>query len=315
MRTLGFVLALFISSSASAQMLFDQGPPQHRIVYRNTFSVRVNPLGLLYEGRIMYRFRLYESSSTALRDNYLGFGAAGTFSPAFGNIGPYVEFQPLSVLGFWATYMYSRYFRTFGLFQSFPSAASSNFSDPEITRRGALARDDAESNYVTDGSQLIIGADFQVKVWQILLRIKARLIRNDYAMRDGDTVMYDQFYDVLAPNKGWFLTNDLDLLWQRPDNRLFIGARYSATTAFYSGRQFLAGEEQTNLNSIHRVGPFAGYTFKTKDGAAFNNPTVFVLFQWFLQHRYRTGAVSTQALPLMGVGFQFTGDLLPFEKK
>ena len=297
-------------------MLNDQGPPLHRIVYRNTIGGRLNPLGLLYEGRLMYRLRLYETESLALRDNFIGGGLALSMSPAFANVGAYVEFQPLSVLGFWASYVYSRYFRTFGLMQSYPSAASSDFSDPENSRRAALPRTDPASNYVTDGSQLIIGADFQVKFLEvILLRSKTRLIRADYKLRDGDNVYYEQFYDVLAPNRGWVLTDDVDLLWQRRDLKMFAGLRYTATTAFYDGRQYLAGEEQTNRNFMHRVGPFAGYTFKVEDGARFNNPTVFILAQWWLVHRYRTGQVSTQALPLISVGFQFTGDLLPIAKK
>lgn len=314
MRTFALFVAALFSTTAEAQALMNQGPPQHRIVYRNTFSVRVNPLGLLYEGRIMYRFRLYESESTALRDNYLGVGLAAVGGPAFFDIGPYVEFQPLSMLGFWATYQYSRYLRTFSLFQSFASP-NSNFSDTEISRLGALPRDDPASNYVTDGGKLIIGADFQIKVWNIVLRSKARLVRPDYKMRSGDTVYYEQFYDVLAPNGGFFLTDDTDLLWQRPDQRLFIGLRYTGTTAFYTARQYLNGEEQTNLNGMHRVGPFAGYTFKIDDGAGVNNPTVFLLAQWWLVQRYRTGAVSSQAFPLIGLGFQFTGDILPVPKK
>ena len=314
MRAITATCVLLFSTGAVAQAYMNGGPPQHRIAYRNTISARVNPLGLLYEGRLMYRFRLYESSSLALRENFIGAGVAASMSPAFVNIGPYIEFQPLSVIGFWATYMYSRYFRTFGLFQSYPSA-NSDFSDVENSRRAALPSTDPLSNYVSDGTQLIIGADFQVKVWQIILRSKTRLIRADYKLRDGDTVYYEQFYDVLAPNHGWYLTDDVDLLWMRSDSQLFIGARYTATTAFYDGAQYLAGEPQTNLNAMHRVGPFAGYTFKIDDGAAFNNPTVFLLAQWWLVHRYRTGAVSTQALPLIGIGFQFTGDLLPTPKK
>ncbi len=313
-RGVGFavIAVLLFAEPASAQMLYDRGPPQHRLVHRNTISARVNPLGLLYEGRLMYRFRLYESPSMALRDNFIGLGAMAILSPAFAEIGPYIEFQPLTVLGFWATYMYSQYFRTFGLFQSFPSP-NSNFSDTEIRRLADLPRTDAQANYVTGGGQLIIGADFQVKVWQIMLRSKARLVRSSYRMRAGDTVFYEQFYDVLAPNNGWFLTNDADLLWQRDDSKLFIGLRYTATTAFYEGRQYLGGEEQTNLNAMHRVGPFAAYTFRIQDGAAFNSPTVFLLAQWWLVHRYRTGAVSTQALPLLGVGFQVSGDLIPLK--
>lgn len=53
------VLALVLgATTASAQTLQYQGPPLHRIVHRNTFALRVNPLGLLYEGRFTYRLRL-----------------------------------------------------------------------------------------------------------------------------------------------------------------------------------------------------------------------------------------------------------------
>ncbi len=315
MRPSVLFFAALLSTSALAQAYVDGPPPLHRIVYRNTLAGRINPLGASYDGRLMYRFRLFESSSLALRDNFIGAGLAITASPAFVNVGPYIEFQPLSVLGFWATYQYSRYFRTFGLFQSYPSAESSNFSDVENSRRAALPRTDPLSNYQTDGTQLLIGSDFQVKVWQIVIRNKARLIRSDYTLRAGDTVYYDQIYDVLAPNHGWFFTDDVDVLWQRADLKLMIGARYTGTTAFYDGRQYLAGEEQKNLNALHRVGPFAAYTFKVDDGAVFNNPTVFVLVQWWLMHRYRTGAVSSQAFPMLAIGFQFTGDLLPTPKK
>ena len=75
--TLRAVLVVALCGSAvNAQMLYDQGPPQHRIVHKNTLAVRVNPLGLLYDGRFSYRLRLYESESKSLRDNFLGVGVA-----------------------------------------------------------------------------------------------------------------------------------------------------------------------------------------------------------------------------------------------
>lgn len=88
---------------------------------------------------------------------------------------------------------------------------------------------------------------------------------------------------------------------------------------FYEQRHFQSGEVQENLNNMHRVGPFAGYTFKIDDGASFNNPTVFILIQWWLQNRNRTGTANnpdgiSQALPLIGAGFQMTGDFLPVPK-
>ena len=85
------VAAVSMSWVAAAQMLNDQGPPLHRLVHKNTLAVRVNPLGLIYDGRFSYRLRLYESDGKALRDNFVGIGVAPTATPAFVGIGPYIE--------------------------------------------------------------------------------------------------------------------------------------------------------------------------------------------------------------------------------
>jgi hypothetical protein len=308
---LALLAVLLVSSVSNAQMLSDRGPPQHRIVHRNTLAVRYNPLGLLYDGRFMYRLRLYESESKALRDNFVGVGAAITASPAFIRIGPYVEFNPLSILGFWAMFQGVQYFGSFDLLQSFPGAQST-FSDAQIR----LNRDQRQ---VTGGWELTLGANFMAKVSVIVIRSQARLIHANMNLRDGDRVYYDQFYDVLAPNQGWTFTNDLDVLYQGLENRLIAGARYTFTAPLYDPMRHLDPNDpvQNADNSMHRVGPFIGWTFKSEDGAKFNNPTVFLLVQWWLKHRWRTGGdpATPQGLPLMGVGFQMTGDFLTLDGK
>ena len=305
-----FVAVVVVAPVASAQMLADQGPPQHRIIHRNTFAFRVNPLGLLYDARFAYRFRLYQSDSTALRDNFVGLGVAPVASPVFVRVGPYVEFSPLTVLGFWAALQYVQYFGTFNLFQSFPSARS-DFSDPEISARGALPAGDPQRQYVTNGWELTAGASLQLKVSSFIVRSQARLVRPDMKVRDGDRVFYDQYYDIAAPNRGWYATNDLDVLWQGLSNKLLAGGRYSLTVPLYDPARHLAAGEAMPDNSMHRAGPFIAYTFKSVDGARFNTPTVFFLAQWWFKHRWRSGAVSSQALPLIGFGFQMTGDFPP----
>jgi len=298
--------AVLVASSAPAQMLNDQGPPQHRIVHKNTFALRYNPLGLLYDGRFSYRFRLYQSESKALRDNFLGIGLAPTASPAFLRVGPYVEFNPLSVLGFWAAFQYVQYFGTFDLAQGFPGAQS-NFSDSALKANTA-------NRLPTNGWELTLGATFQVKVAFMVIKSAARLVNGNLKLRDGDRVYYDQFYDVAAPNNGWYLTNDLDVLYQGLENKLVAGARYTFTAPFYDPtRHYDPNVSETFDNSMHRVGPFVGYTFKFEDGAKFNTPTVFLLMQWWVKHRFRTGVDTSAALPLIGLGFQMTGDFLPIK--
>lgn len=297
--------AVLASSVSSAQLLNDQGPPLHRVVHRNTFALRYNPLGLLYDGRFVYRLRLYQADGKALRDNFIGLGLAPTASPAFFKVGPYVEVAPLTVLTLWATFQFSQYFGTFDQLQGMPGAQSV-FSDTAL-------RNSTANRQVTNGWELHFGATLQLKVGPIVIKDVARMMQGNYRLRDGERVYYDQFFDTLAPNGGWSFTNDLDLLWQGLENKLVAGARYTATTQFYDpARHFDPNDPvQAADNSMHRVGPFIGYTFFSEDGRAFNNPTVFLLVQWWLKHRFRTGVDSSQALPLMGVGFQITGDFLP----
>lgn len=301
------LVAVLTSSLSPAQMLNEQGPPKHRVVHRNTFALRYNPLGLLYDGRFMYRYRLYESDSKALRDNFIGIGLAPTASPAFAKIGPYVEIAPLTVLTLWAAFQFSQYFGTFDQLQGLPGAQSV-FSDSAL-------RNSTANRQVTNGWEIHLGATLQLKVGPVIIRDNARLMQGNYKLREGERVYYDQFFDNLAPNGGWSFTNDLDLLWQGLENKLVAGARYTATAPFYDPARHLDPNDpvQTADNSMHRVGPFIGYTFFSEDGRSFNNPTVFVLVQWWLKHQWRTGVDTSQALPLLGVGFQMTGDFLPLK--
>ncbi|GMU60056.1 MAG: hypothetical protein AMXMBFR34_18190 [Myxococcaceae bacterium] len=299
MRAPALLAALVVSTPAAAQLLADQGPPQHRLVHKNTFALRYNPLGLLYSGSFTYRYRLYQTPSVALRDNFVGGGLNLIASPAFVRVGPMIEVNPLTVFGLFAAVQFVQYFGTFNLYQGFPSA-NSNFSDTALKQTAGTT---------ANGWEVTFGANLQLKVGPMVIRSQARLLRPD--MGTGDRIYYDQFYDLGVPNRGWFFTNDLDVLWQGLSNKLFAGLRYTASAPFYDPNKHVAPGESVPDNSTHRVGPFLGYTFKSEDGAKFNNPTVFLLIQWFLKHPYRTGVDVSRALPLLGVGFQFTGDFLP----
>lgn len=297
--------AVLVSSVASAQMLSDQGPPLHRIVHRNTLALRVNPLGLIYDARFMYRLRLYQSDSKALRDNFLGVGFAPTASPAFAGIGPYVEFNPLTMFGVWAMIQFIQYFGSFNLLQGFPGAQS-DYSDRAIK---------LNPGNPTNGYEVSLGANFQAKVSVVIVRSQARMVYGNMRLNEGERIYYNQLFDMGIPNQGWMFTNDLDVLYQGLENKLVAGARYTATVPLYDpARHFDPNDPvQAADNTTHRVGPFVGYTFKFDDGARFNTPTAFILIQWWLKNRFRNGYDTPTALPLIGVGFQMTGDFLPIK--
>lgn len=299
--------AVLASSVAPAQLLNEQGPPQHRLVHKNTFALRYNPLGLIYDGRFAYRYRLYPSDSKALRDNFLGIGVAPMASPAFLRVGPLVEFNPLTIFGVYASVQFVQYFGTFDLAQGFPGAQS-DFSDKAIKANTA-------NHVATNGYEVTLAANFQVKVSSVLLRTQAKMIYGSLKLKDGERIYYEQLYDLGAPNQGWTFVNDLDVLYQGLENKLVAGARYTFTAPLYDPTRHFDPNDpvQRADNSTHRVGPFLAYTFKFEDGARFNTPTVFLLVQWWLKHRFRTGVDTSQALPLLGLGFQMTGDFLPLK--
>ncbi|MBI4819188.1 MAG: hypothetical protein HY791_23150 [Deltaproteobacteria bacterium] len=303
----GVLASVLLSSVGSAQMLVDQGPPQHRIIHKNTFVLRYNPLGLIYDGRFVYRYRLYESDSKVLRDNFLGLGLAPMVSPAWARIGPYLEVNPLTILTLSAMVHFVQYFGTSDLAQGF-AGAQSDYSDNAIKANTSNPR-------ATNGYEVTLGTSLQAKVSALVMRSQARMIYGSLELKPAERIYYDQTYDIGAPNNGWTFTNDLDVLYQGLENTLLAGARYTLTAPLYDPSKHFdpLDPERSADNSIHRVGPFVAFTFKSEDGAKLNTPTVFLLVQWYLKHRFRTGKDTSQALPLLGVGFQMTGDFLPIE--
>jgi hypothetical protein len=305
-RTLPLLAALVAGSGPAAA-----AEPDERIVYRNLSMFRLNPLGLIDIGEVNYRHRLYGSDSVALKDNFFGVGLAPAVSPAFARLGIVAELQPASFLRLWGSYEFVRYFGMFNFLQSFPSATS-DFSDTTLERLGALPDEDPARSYATSGRQLNLGATLQFKLGPVALRNLSRFMYADFDLREGDRVFYDILFDILAPDRGWYLNNDTELLYVT-DFGLTAGVRYTVGHAWYGPEHFAPGED-TSANPnypFHRLGPMVAYSFWKDRGGAFDNPTVLAVVNWWAQHRYRTGADVTQAFPLVLIGFSFTGDLTP----
>jgi hypothetical protein len=309
---LAVLAILLVSAPAQAQTLTSRAPPPHRLIHRSLVALRANPVGLIYDGRLGYRLRLYDSESLALRDNYAGGGLAATVSPAFVRVGPYVEFAPASIITVWSSLHYGAYLGTFGLLQSFPSPRA-DFSDDELDRRAELEDDDPLKNYDATGLELTVGLDLQAKVGPIAVRSQTRSLYADLDLREGDRVYYDQVTDLLLPDEGWSLTTDFDTIYLALQGRLAVGARYTASIPLYAGDSYLPGEPEEHDNTTQRLGPLIAYSFFNRDGAAFNAPTILLIAQWWLDHRYRTGEETSQGVPLVALAFRFHGDLLAFD--
>jgi hypothetical protein len=268
--------------------------------YRVGAAARVNPLGLFTNITFQLRYRLYESESPALKDNYLGVGPVAFVSPALVRGGLGVEFAPLTVLQLSASYEGVRYLGGFDYLQSFPSA-NTDASDDTLELLSEAGR-----NYASNGTLLTLGALLQAKVGPIAVRTNPRLFHFDQELREGDRVFYEPVLDITVPDSGWTLSNDADLLYVT--GGLALGLRYSATHSYYGEESFAPGEADLGLNpTIHRVGPFLAYTFHDDPSRLFNTPTLVLITQWHLSHRYRAGEQVSQALPWVALAFQFKG--------
>ncbi len=283
--------------------------PRHRIIYSNLSAIRYNPLGLVNEFTGGYRYQLIDKRSKLFNESFVAAQVHTFLSPAYARIGPKIDIQPLALLNLSATYDFTGYFGSFGLMQSYRSPTD-DWSDTEIERRDDSG-DPAIDNYRTWGHFVTLSALLQAKVGRIAVRDNLKAYWADYDLRAGDTVSYDQTLDIPLPNRGWTLTNDLDVLYLF-DFGLTVGARHTLTQAFYQERHFQPAEPISRPNGpTHRVGPALLYTFFDRPHQRFNKPTLILLMQWWAAHRYRTGQDVSVAVPYLVLGFRFEGDIYP----
>ena len=165
------------------------------------------------------------------------------------------------------------------------------------------------------GTQWNLGADLAVRVGPIGARNQTRVSRPQLSLRPADRVFYEQQTDQLVPNNGWVLNNDLDVAWFS-DFGLFAGVRGNIAQAFFTEAHVeTAAELQQAQGTQARVGPVIGYTFFENEGAIVDKPTVVLITNWWVVHRFRAGQESSQALPMLALAFTMNGDFLPWDAR
>ncbi len=268
--------------------------PKDRLHYTNATFGRVNPLGFVDLYRLGWRHRLSTKDSILFHDTYTFVAGEVMATPAYTRVGVYAEAQVLAILRFYASYSGVGYYGTFDQILSWPDN-SARYSDNAIEADGERASGGL-------GSVLTTGGTLRAAVGPVAIRSTLSLTRYDLPLPDNDVVFYDQYWDRLAPNRGWMALNDADVLLLLDKAR--IGARHTFNDEL--------GNDTDNDSAManHRVGPLLAWQFEDKKpGAKFNQPTAFLIAQWWLQHPYRAGQEQPQGLPLIAAGFAFNGDL------
>ena len=275
---------------------------RYRWIWNDLLAARINPLGLMNQFRTGLRVQLSNEPGILWEESYAAILLNTMVSPAFGRVGARLELAPITAIKFAATY---DFFGTFGLFNSLQT-----FDTPAATYDDETLEGLRDGNEVVGGGALELEALVQAKLGPVAVRNNVKGY-NYRVNRSTDLVFYDTIHDNLHPNGGWGIQNDLDLLWIF-DFGLKLGGRYTYNKVFYPDRFAVEGTAAEENTPIQRVGPAALFTFfEDPVGVGWNKPTVGVLAQWWVQHRYRTGQDISQGIPYILIIVMQEGDFLP----
>lgn len=283
------------------------GPsPKHRIVYATTLVARYNPLGVELRPYFMYHRRLTKRTGRLFEDTHFGLGLTPALAPSIVRLGATAELVPLAILHLRASYYLITYFGH-DIFKAH------DFDSPydDYSHETLKGRSENHQGLSTYGGQAELSALLQGKVGPIAFRNEVLFYHNNVKLRDGNDVFYDLRHDILAPSRGWFVGNDTDILYVNEKIRLTAGVRGTYFHIFYPDSVYEPGDQPDidNRNDHARVGPVIAYSFKDRPKRRFLKPTLFLVVQWWVKHRYRAGQEINQGLPLMVLGFSFNGEL------
>lgn len=301
LATIAWLVIVATSRSAAAD---PAPPPPLRIVIDNVLVGRVNPLALADLLRVGVAGRLYRAMRPILRDNFILFAASPRVTASSLRVGPQLELQPLSILSLRLT---GELVRFWGLFDSVQSFASpyANWSDSALSRNGKLGL-----SYPTEGVHVIFEPMVQLRFGPIALRDRVTIEYWSLHLRPGDVLFYEAGADTLVPNDGVVLSNDVDVAWLTRVH-LAVALRYSLVVPLYQPRHYAPGDvHDEGLNRQQRLGPALAYTFLDRQFTRFHSVTLFGVAAWYLEHRYRTGADVSAALPYLLGGVSFQSDVL-----
>ncbi len=256
-----------------------------------------NPLGLVELATVTYRKPLYKSESPLFATNFVEASVLGASTPAYGFVGLQTQLQPLSILRLRARAEVIGFYGNFGHIARFDSV-NADYSDTRLDEIG-----DADENSSTVGVRLTLSALFQVAVKQVALRSHLQATHVNLKLEENERFYYSPQFDYLVEDGGWFVQNDLDLVWLFPSG-FVAGVRMNSSFAIYSDD---VADEDPNGPS-HRIGPLVAWPFFEGEGRV-QRATAIGLANWYVKNRFRAGQDVSQAIPYVAVALQLEGDL------
>jgi len=178
----------------------------------------------------------------------------------------------------------------------------------QVLRRSAIPAGHPEGPYATGGQQVTVGATAAAQWREYFLREQVRGSWTRMGLRAGDRVFQVPNVNVVMPNGGWAVFNDLDAGWT--DGRLTLPIGWNCQKALFGSADHLPGERATAAQGFrHPVGPSVNGAWAQPRGSRLV-PSVFLQVQRWLAHPYRTGKDVPQSVPWVLAAFAVSGDIL-----
>lgn len=277
-------------------------PPRQLLTLRNLAVLRWNPIGLIDDARLQYRYRLYDGETPLGRDNFVGVATSAAAGVNLLRYGVTVEAQPLSVWGVWASLEGEHYWGTWQTLQSFASATQ-DFRDSTLAERGRDGQ-----HYATRGSQLTLGTQLQARLGPLAARSQGRLARVDMQLRPGDRVFYSPIHDLMLGSRGWFVSADTDVVWR--GGGWTVGLRWSVAQALYQASHLAPGEDLSATPGLsQRVGPMLQYASAKQAGRG--DHSVTLVTGWWLDSPTRLGQdpLRPRSVPYLALAYSWATEL------
>lgn len=281
MRFRPLILALVLCLGPNAQAL-DAAPWQRK--FENSFAFVLNPLGVQNAFDVSWTRSITTSQSLIVKDAHVATGASAKLTPAFGRLGAWFEYAPLSILDLRLGVEPVYYFGTYKAFLPF-DRVDARFDDDVIEARV----DEAASGLA---GRLYFSPTLKMRAGAWVARVKTE-VSWWKAQRKGDPFFYEPAWDTLIGSSGSRVVTVEALALREMklsgDKTLLVGPVYDLTAV-----------NDARINRKQDIGVLAVWS-KTGRLRALKDPAIALKVIYFLEDPWRRHEPAAQLAFVFGL--------------
>lgn len=281
MRFRPLIPALVLCLGPDAQAL-DSAPWKRKV--ENTFAFVLNPLGVQNALDVSWTRSITTSQSLIVKDVHVAAGASAKLTPAFGRLGAWFEYAPLSILDLRLGVEPVYYFGTYKAFLPF-DRVDARFDDDVIEARV----DEAASGLA---GRVYFSPTLKARAGAWVARVKAE-VSWWKAQKKAEPFFYEPAWDTLIGSSGSSVVTVEALALREvklsADKTLLVGPVYDLTAV-----------SDARVNRKQDVGVVAVWS-KTGRLYALRDPAIALKVVYFLEDPWRRHEPAAQLAFVFGL--------------